>query len=106
MKGKNPSSTVEDVVNFHYKILRLEFVVFEHQPFRISNTFRRFKFTVIIFCLFDLTQTIPHAIIRLTIYSVQEKTVSIVGQGFSSHDWVPVITYDKLLPFIECCLTG
>ena len=59
----------------------------------------RFKFTVIIFCLFYLTQTIPHAIIRLTIYSVQEKTVSIVGQGFSSHDWVPVITYDKLLPF-------
>ena len=48
MKGKSPSPTVEDVVNFHYKkILRVECVVFEHHCFRISNTFKRFKFTVI-----------------------------------------------------------
>lgn len=100
MKGKSPSPTVEDVVNFHCKkILRAECVGFEHHHFRISNTFKRFKFTVI-FCLFDLTQIIPHAIIRLRIYSsVQEKTIPIVGQEFSSHGWVSVITYGKVLPF-------
>lgn len=31
--------------------------------------------------------------------SVQKKTIPIVGQEFSSHGWVSVIRYDKVLPF-------